>query len=69
MEAAGLVDCTTKAEARAAAKKDWSKSSKTPEVVKASWGAKCEKVGNTIKFRPSSATARDAELANCKARF
>jgi hypothetical protein len=33
------------------------------------WGAKCEKVGNKITFRPTSAAAREAELSACKARF
>jgi hypothetical protein len=49
-------------------KKDWSKSSKSVAVV-TGYGAKCEMVGKKIKFRPTSAAARDAELANCKSRF
>jgi hypothetical protein len=56
------------ASAKAEPKKDWSKSSKSVAVV-TGYGAKCEKIGNTIKFRPTSAAARDSELANCKARF
>jgi hypothetical protein len=66
MEAAGLVDCTTKAEARAA-KKDFSKSSKTASV--SGWGAKCELSGRKLAFQPTSAAARNAELSACKARY
>ncbi len=33
------------------------------------YGAKCEKVGNRITFRATSASAKAAELANCKAFF
>jgi hypothetical protein len=72
MEAAGLVDCTTKEERRAAAKKDWSKpvaASSKSAGTNTGWGAKCEKVGNTIKFRPTTQEARNAELSACKARF
>lgn len=68
MEAAGLVDCTTKAEARAATRRDWSKasvSSKTPS----GWGAKCELTGRKLAFQPTSAAARSAELSACKARY
>lgn len=68
MQAAGLVDCITPAERRAAkadAKKDWSKSTKSV----AGWGAKCELTGKKLVFQATSAAARSAELSACKARY
>lgn len=66
MEAAGMVDCTTKAEARAA-KKDFSaKSTKSASAVVT---GRCDLNGKTLHFRPSSGGDRDAELVACKARF
>jgi hypothetical protein len=76
MEQAGLLDCVTREERRAAAsaaKKDFSAKGATASSknagVNTGWGAKCEKVGNTIKFRPTTQEARSAELSACKARF
>jgi hypothetical protein len=60
------------APAEADTKKDWSKpvaASSKNAGVNTGWGAKCEKVGNTIKFRPTTQEARSAELSACKARF
>jgi hypothetical protein len=65
MEQAGLV---TGCKQPRGSRRDFSAST-TPAGVNTGTGAKCEKVGNTITFRPSSAAARDAELAACKARF
>jgi len=72
MQAAGLVDCVTPAERRAAkaeAKKDWSKASASTKGTNIGWGAKCELKGKKLVFRPTSAEARDPELQACMARF
>lgn len=70
MEAAGMVDCTTKAEARAAARKDWSKpATASSKSANPGWGAKCELNGRELRFQASSKEARSTELQACKARF
>lgn len=69
MEAAGIVECETKAEARAAAKKDWSKASTASSKSVAGWGAKCDLRGKKLVFQASSQAAREAELSACKARY
>ena len=72
MQAAGLVDCVTAAERRAAkaeAKKDWSKASASTKGTNVGWGAKCELKGKKLIFRPTSAETRDPELQACMARF
>jgi hypothetical protein len=69
MEAAGMLECTTKAEARAA-KRDFSKPAASSKgAVAAGWGAKCELTGKKLAFRPTSAAARNVELSACKARY
>lgn len=72
MQAAGLVDCITPAERRAAkadAKKDWSKASTASSKSAAGWGAKCQLTGKKLVFQATSQAARDAELSACKARY
>lgn len=70
MEAAGMVDCTTKAEARAAARKDWSKpATASSKSANPGWGAKCELNGRELRFQATSKEARSAELQACKVRF
>lgn len=66
MEAAGMLNCTTPEERRAAKREDFSGAA---AVSTKGGDGRCEKVGKKLHFRPTSAAARDAELSACKARY
>ena len=63
MEQAGLLQCVTKEERRAA------KASTVSSKSAAGWGAKCQLNGRQLVFQPTSKAARGAELQACKARY
>lgn len=54
--------------------RDFSKPAATTETASSKgantgWGAKCQLTGKKLAFQPTSAAARNAELAACKARY
>lgn len=69
MDQAGLVECVT-AQERRAGRRNWSTNDEVADTgTNTGTGAKCTLAGKVLTFRPTSAAARVAELAACRARY